>query len=251
MHENLKYTLKFNEDTIPLEKTSLLDPNNKKSDFSEKERIEIADWQPIYADKHYGTHYFVYAKFIGKKEGEGFEVNLIQFYLQNYSGSVSIGLTNQFQMTSVKDDNDPDFLDPRYPKRKKILLEIGLQGLNNNYTKLDYTPDNFIINDGDLIQVSGFFIPVDSNISKIYDNTQIHNALFVDDLFMDRNGDEIFITSIGEKKLRHLANFSLIESTKLQLAGIELNAEQENVPGEETRGRIMPCSPHNSICYIE
>jgi len=251
MHENLKYSLNFNEDTIPLEDVTLLNPANKKKTFSDNEKVQIADWQPIYADAHYGTHYFVYAKFIGAKKGSSFQVDTIQFYLQNYSGSISMGLTNQFTLDETADNNDADFLDPRYPNRRKYILTVGLQGLNNNYTNLDYKPDGLVINAGDLIQVSGFLVPVDTSLSNIYDSSQIHNARFVDEMFMDRNGDEIFITSHGEKELRKLATLSLIDSTKLQFADIDLNVNQLNAPGPEPKGRIIPCSPHNSICYVE
>ena len=250
MHENLKYSINLDKKIVPIEDESLLDVNEPLNGNLKR---QVADWQPIYSGTSYGTRFFIYAKFIGDKFNSGFKVHTIQLYLQNYEGGVSIGLNGYFDLRiPAPSANDPDLQDPKYPTRKKLSIDIGLQGFKNNYLKMDFKPNPITIFEGDIIKCNSIFTPVDTAISNIYDENQISKSKFVDELFMERNGDEIFITSEGEKKLRSLEQkYKLVSAASLQGAGIDVNMSQNYVSTIESKGRHFPCQPETSICFIK
>lgn len=249
MHENLKYSINLDPNITPLTDESLLHSEGPMEDHLKR---QVADWQPIYSGTCYGTRFFIYAKFIGNKVNTDFELNTIQFYLQNYEGGVSIGLNGFFDLrTPAPSANDPDLMDPKYPSRKKIVIDIGLQGFNNNYLERNFKPNPISIKEGDIIKCNCIFIPVESSISNIYDEQNLHESQFVDELFMERNGDEIFITSEGEKKLRELeSKYQLVDAGDLMNAGIDISIPQNYISRVETKGRLFPCQPETSICYV-
>lgn len=249
MHENLKYSINFDQNIIPIKDESLL---NSKEPLEDSLKRQVADWQPIYSGTSYGTRFFIYAKFIGQKVNSSFELSTIQFYLQNYEGGVSIGLNGYYDLRiPAPSANDPDLMDPKYPNRKKIVIDIGLQGLNNKNLKMDYKPQAVTINKGDIIKVNSIFTPIESSISSIYDEAGLAKSKFVDELFMERNGDEIFITSEGEKKLRALqSKYQLVNPTELLDAGIDVSIPQNFISPVESRGRVFPCQPITSICFV-
>ncbi len=248
MHENLKYNLKLDEGIAAFETLNISEsPTNE-------EKAQIADWQPIFSETNYGTHYLIYAKFLGKKiDKDEFQVNKVQLYLQNFSGGVTIGLTGKVDFfQSAKDASDPDYNDPRYPNRQKYKIQIGLQGMTTNHVLEHFQPQtDIVLKTGDIVQAEAFFIPVDSGISKIFDPDDMTNCCFVDEIFMERNGDEIFVTSIGETRLRDLAAFERIDPKQLGKIKIDPNKPQDGGGGPEERGSFHPCKPASAIVDVK
>lgn len=251
MHENLKYTFRLDESIKAFETFDGKNPN----DINDK--AEIADWQPIYANNHYGTQYFIYAKLIGQPVNEGFQVNKTQIYLQNYSGCVSIGLNgyaahqNQHPLDSADPDNDP-----RFPTRSRHKLTIGLEGL-----KMDSIVDTlslapFVIKHGDVLMIQPIFTPAKPELSHIFEEERFHTSSFVDDLFMERMGDDIFISDTGASLLIDLYELNLVSRLDLLNAGINVNDETfmnktANYKKVALLGKHYPCIPMYSICYCK
>lgn len=251
MHENLKYTINLDKDTIALKHEELL---TVKGELDKNQKRQIADWQPVFSDTNYGTRFLVYAKFIGKRLGtDSFEISLIQFYLQNYAGNLSIGFNGYFDLRQPPVNvEDPDMMDSKFPSRSKYVLDIGLQGFNTDFVKKDFKPKTpLTIKAGDILQCKSLFTPVDSSYSNIFDEKNFGKAKFVDELFMERNGDEIFITSEGESKLRSLeSKYQLVDEAKLLSGGIDKNVQQNYKTTLEKRGRVFPCEPKSSIFIV-
>ncbi len=248
MHENLKYNLKLHEGITAFETMNISDTP------SAEEKAQIADWQPVFSETNYGTHYLIYAKFLGKKLDEGsFSVKKVQLYLQNFSGGVTIGLTGNMDFfQSAKDTEDPDFNDPRYPDRQKYKMQIGLQGMATNHVLKHFEPQKeIVLKTGDIIQAEAFFLPVDTGISKIFDPEDMGSCCFVDEIFMERNGDEIFVTSIGETRLAELASFEQIDRKLLSKLNIDPDKPGSGPSSREERGKYYPCQPRSSIVDIQ
>lgn len=248
MHENLKYTLKLDEGLAAFETL------NVSETPSAEEKAQIADWQPVFAETNYGTHYLIYAKFLGTKvDTDAFKVEKVQLYLQNFSGGVTIGLTGKMDLfLSAKDTKDPDFSDPRYPDRQKYKMQVGLQGMATEHVLKHFAPEKeIVLKTGDIIQTEAFFVPIDNAITKIFDPDELGNCCFVDELFMERNGDEIFVTSIGETRLRDLASSERIDPKQLTKLNIDLNKPQGGGGSLEERRSYIPCKPSSSIIDVE
>ncbi|KZS40401.1 hypothetical protein AWE51_05460 [Aquimarina aggregata] len=256
MHENLKYTLRLDESIKEFRSFNAMNRNTIQS------RAEIGDWQPIYSDIKYGTHYFLYGKFLGEKDGDDFIINKIQLYLQNYTGSVSIGFNGYVAMDIVDqmDENDPDN-DPRYTYRKKYYLHIGLEGFKmesktQNYPEDHTTPLNIRLKQGDILITNPFFTPAIPDISLIYDNKNRNESNFVDDLFMERMGEDVFITPEGEEALINLHLLDLISEESLLTAGIDDKKEPTKTKllkakaYREARGITFACRPENAFFQI-
>jgi hypothetical protein len=245
MHENLKYTLKLDEKIQAFNTFEGMDPKNPE------DKAQIADWQPIYAHKHYGTLFLIYAKFLGKKVKEGFEVDRVQLYIQNYEGEVTLGFTQYAELNDMQiEANDPD-IDPRYPNRKKYKLSIGLQALNTENVIRNYrTMERVVLQQGDVIMTQPFFLPVANAISRIFDGDHINKSLFVDPVFMKRDGDEVYITQQGEMLLRDLLNGGHVERKDLFGAGIDPDSPQTFENFGEQKNRTTICQPVFSQCDI-
>ncbi|MEM8999974.1 MAG: hypothetical protein AAGB24_06890 [Bacteroidota bacterium] len=256
MHENLKYTLKLDQGIREFKTFDQKDPLTKS------DRAEISDWQAIYADNKYGTHFLIYAKFIGEKDTDGFHVSRIQLYLQNYKGAVSLGFVDHAiieEMDIEKDDPDND---NRFPDRRKFYLQIGLQGLNIVRSTYNFEPEkNLILKNGDIIMTDTIFVPINSQISKIFDSSNVSNADFVDELFMERLGSDIFITEDGKELLMELqaldkgfvdASFLAHEKDNSR-ESVQLYSKSvlENYRVREKRSRPYPCIPIYSICEVK
>lgn len=237
MHENAKYTVRLSEDIKPYE---------PEREFTDKRAAKdsVADWQCIFADIAYGTHYLIYAKFLGHKNEEtgGFSVKKIQLYLQNYTGAVTVGLTDRLDLlppikyrANMKDpDNDPI----RFPRRRKYPMIVYLQGLNNT-TFMEYD-EEFEIANGDIMETKPEYVPVENKYSSIFGTEDdLKKSLFVDEMYMERDGDDVFIHSQGIKNLFDLE----IEGQALTLAG-------ETRAPRAPQGRPHPCKPRNSIFTV-
>jgi hypothetical protein len=250
MHENLKYTLKLDKNIEPFVSFKNKDPKNPN------DRAEISDWQAIYADNKYGTHYLLYAKFLGENTEEGFEVEKIQIYVQNYRGFVSIGLGEYATIAEMTiDEHDPD-RDNRYPDRKKYYLQVALKGINKSKSTYSFKPEKLILKDGDIIMTQPIFIPIESTLTKIFDKEDMKNSDFLDELFMARLGSDVFITAEGIDRLNELFALGLVD--KVDVDQIDDNSKEKvkysssavkNYALKFTRP--YPCIPIYSVCEIK
>ena len=261
MHENIKYTVRLSEETKPYEPDRTVFPTPKDRKDS------VADWQSIYAAIDHDTHYFIYAKYIGELDDSSglFKVNIAQFYLQNYSGGVTIGIAKaEMDHTPYKDytgldesqlpdeEKDPDNDQLRYPKRKKFYTKFTLNSFNNkNFVEIkdpkvrdpksgEHKP--LIIKKGDLLQASSQFNPAPNHISRIFEShEEMQGALYVDEHYQEREGDWIGLSSQGVANLFDLG----IQDQATSLANAMSTIGVSNQP----KGRPHPCKPENSIFY--
>jgi hypothetical protein len=249
MHENIKYTAVLDKKIKPVK-------NNKdlSIDTSIPSKEELADWQCIFADYVYGTHFFVYAKFIGTNSGSSFEVTKIQLYLQNYSGPVSLGFTsfiNMSEMTMPREDPDND---DRPPTKKKYSLEFGLRGMNmgNNFIELD---TSLLLNDHDIIVSEPIFSPINNSVTKIFDSLNHNLADYVDELFMARVGEDIVITEEGRARIEKLVAFGHFNGDEEKINDLLAKTKANkinsgNLSVLENKNIKWPCKPRNSSIRI-
>ncbi|WP_340157370.1 hypothetical protein [uncultured Maribacter sp.] len=259
MHENLKFTLKLDEKISKFDKFKGKDPNSKE------DRAEISDWQAIYASNQYGTHFLIYAKFIGKKENSIFKVETIQLYLQNYSGPVTIGFVPHASIEEIPiKDEDPD-IDPRFEKRKKYFLQVSLKAVCRKQPTYSFNPKTSIeLSDNSIIMTSPIYVPANPNLTKIFDPENRKDSLFVDEMFMERMGSNIIISEIGKTRLLELyyLNEGFVTKENLKDAGIDvdLNSTQQFTDSPfsnyelniaSARTPRYPCIPIYAICEIK
>lgn len=156
---------------------------------------------PIYSAMNYGTHYSIYANVIGKKRKNNkgvlcFHVDSIEFYIQNFSGSVTIGITKFIGFENENLDNDfniEGFSSGRHLKGLMIL-----QGLNCNfshtYPSSTQITKKLVLYHGDLLEFKVLFLPIENLISRVRDTSSTsrdENTLYVDTEYMVRDGENI------------------------------------------------------------
>ena len=249
MHENIKYTVVLDETISPIIKSK-----DTSIDTSNYAKEELANWQCVYGDIAYGTHFYVYAKFIGVQNGANFNVTKIQLYLQNYSGPVSLGFTNFININEVDMlHGDPD-QDEDIPNKKKYYLEFGLRGMNmgNNFIQLD---KNITLNDHDIIVSEPMFSPIRSSLTKIFDSAQHRLADYVDELFMTRVGEDIVITEEGKARLEKLNRYQHFDEHENELISLLENEKlkdiaQRDLSEIESKNIKWPCKPRNASVRV-
>lgn len=169
---------------------------------------------PVYSDTKYGTHYSVYTKIVGNKdvdaEGEVcFKVDSMHFYVQNFSGPVTVGITKVVGFKSVgfmEDFNVDGFSNGRHLKGLIIM-----QGLNTDFS-YDYTPDeNYagILYHGDLLEIEVMFEAITNTLSRVREtdqNIRDNTTVFVDTEFMERDGENIIFLPDGHARMEEVDN---------------------------------------------
>lgn len=256
MHENIKYTINLSEETVPFDSFDDLEP--AATDLEAKKRI--GDWQCLFSDHRYGTQYMVYGKFIGNMVSGGFHASQLQLYLQNYSGAVSMGFHLSKYTTIISETvgfGDHDY-DPRYPNRKRYKLRFALQGMVDSKDRWlipNAINDELIIRSGDVLESQAVLTPIDPSLTKIFEGEEaMKTAAFVDPEFMDRLGEDVFVTLDNMERLYDLNNENpdLVPSTDL-IRGFGIDPA-ENVKALDTltsiKGRPNPCIPVFSIFKI-
>ncbi|WP_396636461.1 hypothetical protein [Maribacter sp. R77961] len=242
MHENLKYTVRLTEKIKAC------------ADIKQANSIGIKDWQPIFADKEYDTFYFLYAKFIGKKDedGECFNLNKIQFYLQNFEGEVTIGLTGKAYF--YEQELDPADHDTRYEGRKQYGLFIILQGFNSSLTSVKENdlvfPNKGLwsskpkINSGDVLVTRVYFRPIPLHLRNTSDN---QNPIVLDRLFQARDGDSVAdIERQDRSDLKELVDRKIMKQEDYEEIFKDLKREALDLRGVRRR-----CSPIISFFTVE
>ena len=184
----------------------------------------------------------------------------MQLYLQNYSGSITIGFDGIASM-KIADyfENDPianpDGDNLIYKNRKKFDLSINLKGLHkNNFMNKVSLPQYISLKDGDIMETNVRFNPVDPGLSRIFDTVEnMKESCFVDELFMERVGSDIVIHDNGIKNLMAVGKkekaVSLTNNQRNVSLSIPANCKinvQEDIP----KGIRFACKPVNSIFHI-
>lgn len=257
MHENIKYTVRLTDKIVSYNnRTSLRTRNNDLVS-------QIKNWQSIFADVSYNTHYHIYAKFIGKRgKKEGFDLNKIQLYIQNYTGMISIGYNGyyKFKLSKIEDPADEDYREKnitgRY--RQRVVLTIGTEAfqIENQIISDSKYCKNKTIYEGDVLTTDVIFTPANPDLSKIYNKDNFHESEFVDEKFMERSGDQVRISVSGEAKLRDLEMRGIISELDLKNAGINKNSDESNNKLNlfydiERKGFKVKCKPINTYFTIE
>ena len=262
MHENIKFTVRLSDKIKPLSDPAHL--KLEKDDINEEIKFSIADWQSVFSDVKYGTHFFVYGKFIGSKVAEGFKISKIQLYLQNYTGSVTIGFDGAprfkksiiFEGDASSDEpENPDVDKLRYPDRTKYLLSLRLRGLNTNnlVENVSDFPNDLIIKDGDILETQINFNPVDPQLSRIYDSAEVmRDTPFVDELFMERVGEDVVVSESGIKGLLKLGLFN--DAASLVERGVTATTTENSkvvIKEDVPKGISFACKPVNTIFHFD
>ena len=232
MHENIKFTVRLSKEIKPIKRLCLIreipeaNPDggvDKVIPPDEDEKRQIGDWQPIYGDSVYGTDHTVYAKFLGEEVDAGFKVQAIQLYIQNYKGPVTIGFNGEDvrirDEPKTEEDRDGD---PKYPERTQYTMSIGLEGLRSKLEDLfvidqsrikriqkdgsdpvELSKQPITIKEGDTLKVEVWFSPANPCITRIYTNkNELKEAQFVDELFMERFGEDVVVSWRGYEELK-------------------------------------------------
>ncbi|MEE9361483.1 MAG: hypothetical protein V3U92_02680 [Cellulophaga sp.] len=244
MHENLKYTVRLNKKIAQC------------IDIEKQNDLGIKDWQPIFADKEYGTFYFIYGKFLGEKviATNEFKLDRLQLYLQNFEGDVTIGITSKLYF--YEQEVDSYDTDNRYPDRRQYGLFIILQAYNNN---LSTVRDNDIIfptnnmdvklKRGDILVTRVFFRPVSIEIKNggNQNSNKDNDFVVLDRLFEKRDGDSIAkIKAQSEIEIRELVENGIMSQNDFD--EISESISEENI---EIMGARRRCSPIISYFTIE
>ncbi|MEM7550464.1 MAG: hypothetical protein AAF363_12350 [Bacteroidota bacterium] len=300
MHENIKFTVRLDQSIIPLESSSQVHQLNNLHEEKEETfdsinaKSQMADWQAVFQGVRYGTEHIIYAKFCGASSNQNdsnpvFTVETIQLYIQNYRGPVTIGFNSAkvligeetFLKEESDEDNDLKDSDPRYPDRKQYTLKIGLEGLKDK-------PDDFFVLDksrfsfeecsygkqlqlknGDTLRVQTWFSPTNPDFTRIFTDLQsLKSTPFVDKIFMDRYGEDVFVTKRGFRKLKEINSFDkgivsdedLKKAKENVIASIlndldEQNSESQDYNDEmidkRITGAFRPCAAVYSFFYFK
>ncbi|MEM6807415.1 MAG: hypothetical protein AAF696_38810, partial [Bacteroidota bacterium] len=242
------------------------------STLQEKKKIknEISDWQPILSDLKYDTDHTVYAKFFGKMNNGEFVWEGTQLYIQNYQGPVTIGF-NSASVRIVEDRVPDDEKDIRNAGRKQFLMLVGLQGLTDDVNRLfKMGEDQFRngkkitspklsekpirIKEGDTLRVESWFSPADPEITRIYKGREaVKDAMFVDELFMERMGEDVVLTWKGLRELEWISrNYPEVVSVAKvgKAARSRTRAQEDFIHTRDQEGDFRPCRKVYSIFYV-
>ncbi len=271
MHENIKYSIVLDSSTQELISVAQIRDQGPKA--------RISYWQSVLSNNAYDTHHFAYGKFIGTQQNDGFHLNLIQLFMENYTGNFTIGFNGFVDMVEIE-LHESDY-DERYPNRKKYLLIMGMEAMKENLEDrviMDFSPNNVILHDGDLMIATSFYTPFKPEISKIYSGNEAMKSVgIIDEMFMERIGSDIRITYEGKAMLRLLHNIvpdiitadnlrSVVDPDSTKTMS-ELNKVEDFImlknsnygqgihndfPFIQTKtGISYPCIPTNSIFYTK
>lgn len=164
----------------------------KEKNENDTNKINNTSYDPIYSDSKYNTHFGIFGNFTGKKQGDDFIVNEINFLLQNYTGEVTVGLKS---VIGIKTDDmfptSDEYYVEGFSSGRHIKIFLLLQGLSNNFECKHSEP--FLLKQGDFVEVITLIEPINNTITKIdeYAGIREKECLFIDKEYMYRDGEEI------------------------------------------------------------
>lgn len=259
MHEFIKYSVKLENKVLPFVQTN--ENNFPTDDPDEKElrRRKKSDWQAILADHQYGTHFFIYSKFIGKlsEDKSSFNLKSVQLFLQNYTGAVTIGLAGSPKILKVTPQvGEVDA--SRFDNPNKYKLFVPVQALNTQDISSETIlngKEGIDIHSGDLLESVAIFKPVEAFVSKEEEEHQMNpkgepNFPFVDELFETRMGEDIVPTIKGDGRSDLSDEFQGLDSSTI--SSFERKASIFDLSGTRAAGAgtLIPCKPTNAIFHI-
>jgi len=165
---------------------------------------------PIYSDTKYGTHYSIYAKIIGTKTKDAkgiecFEVDAMNFYIQNFSGPVTLGITKVVGIESLVLSDD--YKIEGFSSGRHLKCILIMQGFNNDFS-YKYKPQNnkgAVLYEGDLLEIEVVFEAIENKISRVRETDIVLRdslTLYVDTEYMERDGESIVFLEGGEHKMK-------------------------------------------------
>lgn len=185
-----------------------------KIDLSE-ERGQHQDWgyQPVFSEEQYGTHYVINARFEGT-QGTGGALNLdnIHFYLQNYTGGVTVGLEN-LSFVEECTTRYPYLVEPFYPESKVYKITLFARGFNTNLRHSHQITDTLnVIKPGDILVTEVAYLPITKKLTFWDDSASYNQAPYVDPIYQDRDGEDVTPTKRGAARIDHLISHGFNES---------------------------------------
>jgi len=208
-------------------------------------KVTNTSYDPIYSDIKYNTHFGVFANFTGKKQGDDFMVNHVNFLLQNYTGEVSIGLNSVIGIKTddLIDDSDDYFVNG-FSSGRSIKIFLLLQGLSNNFEASHQEP--FLLKQGDFVEVITLMEPVNNSLSKFEENADVRNneSLFADSEYLFRDGEEIVVL----ERAKHIK--TILSKIKEEGYNALLLNDAGEVKINPQRGGFRKCKMKVSDVYI-
>lgn len=281
MHEFIKYSVKLEDGVIPYDATENQalqkesdDLDNIDTDGMSDEEIAQIDeraneltvlirkqkcnWQAIFADYKYGTHYMIYAKFMGTPNDSNgsFTLKSVQLYLQNYTGAITLGLAGSPKMIKVKTP-ELEVKASEKDSPSKYKLFIPLQALNVTDVEDVFTingDQGITIHAGDLLETVPVFRTIGASSGESGSNPNKRKIpAFVDELFNTRLGEDVGPTNIGARRLVKLSEFESMETNideeVLEAEG-SFDIEESGFISGVGSGLTIPCKPTNTIFHI-
>lgn len=204
-------------------------------DQTEKEaKNNSSSYDPVYSDIKYNTHYGIFANFIGKKtkddnNREYYNLEKILFKVQNYTGEVTLGIT---EIHGIKEEElNVDLRIKNFSTGRLLKVFIFMKGLNNNFDKELSSFDkkttlNEKLYEGDTLEIIVIFEHIDNTFTKIQEEPKIRNenTIFVDPEFMLRDGEEIDLLRETRNKIERINKFK-----ELGMRFFENENEQEKM----------------------
>ncbi|MEQ9166531.1 MAG: hypothetical protein RLO12_09760 [Fulvivirga sp.] len=194
MHEKLKFKIHLSE-----------------------ERGADQEWgyQPIFSEAQYGTHYVVNARFVGNEDVSGaLNLNTIHFYLQNYTGSVTIGLED-FSLIEECTKEYQELREPHYPDCKVYKIILFARGFNTNLRHCHKITDNDVLKvfkAGDILVTEVIYLPITKKLTFWDDSSKYGEALYLDPVYQLRDGEHVILTKIGKDMIGYMQEAGLKES---------------------------------------
>jgi hypothetical protein len=186
-HESLRFNLVLNKSVAP---------------------DSFSSFDPIYTDLRYGTHFCVYSQFSGKVVDNNYIVDSLKLRIQNFSGSVTIGLSQLIGFTDTP--LGESFQVKNFSEGKKhITLYLILQAFRKPKDLIIQQGDSILkdlkFQEGDFVEIFPIFEPIPEMFNDLsQDNyTRGEKALYADDEFVIRNGETI---QFRTKKSRRKSN---------------------------------------------
>ncbi len=252
-HENLRFNLILRRSTTATFGTS-------------------SSLNPIYSDQAYGTHYGLFGDFktnpsseenyttIIGPDGEEvekpcFDVKKIAIILQNYTGSVSIGVT---KILGVHIKEAPEeFKVNNFSTGRLIQLYVSLQALSNKYDAdidLEANGKSLVLIEGDMLEVIVAYNAVKNEYSGIDDPERNKNALFVDEKYMWRDGEEVLVDQDlveYRRTLGHLHTAGFFLSNELNPSEDSNDAVAGDANTESPQGHNIVSRPGDPRCKMK
>jgi hypothetical protein len=194
MHEKLKFKIHLSE-----------------------ERGADQEWgyQPIFSEAQYGSHYVINARFEGNADTSGtLNLDNIHFYLQNYTGAVTVGL-EKFSLVEECTKEYQDLHEPHYPDCKVYKIKLFARGFNTNLRHCHKISNNDplkVIKAGDILVTEVIYLPITKNLTFWDDSSKYGEALYLDPVYQLRDGEHVIITDAGKDMIDYMNEIGLKES---------------------------------------